>query len=103
MITVRLTAVFSNWRDSLRDSRAKAAIARRIDRLASGNAGDWKPVGEGVSESRIDHGPGYRMYFMRRGALLVVLLCGGDKDSQFKDIVLAKKMAANWIDNEDTR
>ena len=101
MLAVRLTAIFRDWRDSLRDSRAKAAIARRIDRLAAGNAGDVKPVGEGVSELRIDNGPGYRVYYLRRGAVLIVLLCGGDKSTQVKDIAMAKKLAATWTDDED--
>lgn len=101
MIVVRLTYAFRDWRDGLRDSRAKAAIARRIDRLASGNPGDTKFLGKGVSELRIDHGPGYRVYYMRRGALLIVLLCGGDKSTQSKDIAEAMELAANWTDEED--
>ena len=101
MIEVRLTYAFREWRDGLRDSRAKAAIARRIDRLASGNPGDTKFLGKGVSELRIDHGPGYRVYYMRRGALLIVLLCGGDKSTQSKDIAEAMELAANWTDEED--
>ena len=101
MLVVRLTATFRDWRDSLRDSRAKVAIARRIDRLAAGNAGDVKSVGEGVSELRIDNGLGYRVYYLRRGAVLIVLLCGGDKSTQVKDIATAKKLAANWTDDED--
>ena len=101
MIEVRLTYAFRDWRDGLRDSRAKAAIARRIDRLASGNPGDTKFLGKGVSELRIDHGPGYRVYYMRRGALLIVLLCGGDKSTQSKDIAEAIELAANWTDEED--
>ncbi|MFZ2107263.1 MAG: type II toxin-antitoxin system RelE/ParE family toxin [Roseiarcus sp.] len=101
MIEVRLTYAFREWRDGLRDSRAKAAIARRIDPLASGNPGDTKFLGKGVSELRIDHGPGYRVYYMRRGALLIVLLCGGDKSTQSKDIAEAMELAANWTDEED--
>lgn len=96
MIVVRLTYAFRDWRDGLRDSRAKAAIARRIDRLASGNPGDTKFLGKGVSELRIDHGPGYRVYYMR-----LVLLCGGDKSTQSKDIAEAMELAANWTDEED--
>jgi putative addiction module killer protein len=101
MIEVRLTYAFRDWLDGLRDSRAKAGIARRIDRLASGNPGDTKFLGKGVSELRIDHGPGYRVYYMRRGALLIVLLCGGDKSTQSKDIAEAMELAANWTDEED--
>ena len=77
----------------LRDARAKAEVARRVRRLALGNPGDVKPVGDGVSELRIHHGPGYRVYYVQRGNLLVVLLCGGDKDTQAKDIALALKLA----------
>lgn len=77
----------------LRDARAKAEVARRVRRLALGNPGDVKPVGEGVSELRIHYGPGYRVYHMQRGNLLVVLLCGGDKSTQAKDITLALQLA----------
>lgn len=93
MIEVRETGTFSNWLSSLRDARAKAEIARRVRRLALGNPGDVKPVGEGVSELRIHYGPGYRVYFVQRGSLLIVLLCGGDKSAQAKDIALAQKLA----------
>jgi len=77
----------------LRDSEARARIAARVRRLAFGNAGDSKSVGEGVSEMRIHYGPGYRVYFVRRGDTLIVLLCGGDKNSQARDIVAAKRLA----------
>ena len=77
-LQIRRTVAFAKWIDSLRDARAKARLASRIDRLALGNPGEVKPVGEGVSELRIDHGPGYRVYVVRRGETLVVLLCGGD-------------------------
>jgi putative addiction module killer protein len=103
VIEIRVTDAFRDWRDSLRDQRGKAAIARRIDRLADGNAGDVKPVGEGVSEMRIDYGPGYRIYFTRRGAVLVLLLCGGDKSSQARDIAKAKELAESWADEEDDK
>jgi len=93
-LQIRRTVAFAKWIDSLRDARAKARIASRIDRLALGNPGDVKPVGEGVSELRIDHGPGYRVYFVRRGETLVVLLCGGDKAGQDGDIARAKAIAA---------
>jgi putative addiction module killer protein len=76
----------------LRDARAVARIAVRIDRMALGNPGDVKAVGEGVSEMRIDHGPGYRLYFVRRGTEVIVLLCGGDKSTQDRDIAAAKAL-----------
>jgi len=93
MIEVRQTAVFRTWVTGLKDLQARARIAIRIDRLAGGNPGDVKPVGDGVSELRIDCGPGYRLYFTRKGALLVILLCGGDKSSQDRDIRQAKALA----------
>lgn len=95
MITVRQTGEFAGWLKSLRDERAAAKIAQRIVRVQSGLPGDVKPVGEGVSELRIDHGPGYRVYFARRGLVLVILLCGGDKGTQKADIRRAKQMAAD--------
>jgi putative addiction module killer protein len=101
MFAILLTGVFRKWRDSLRDSKAKAAIARRIDRLALGNAGDAKAVGEGVSELRIDHGPGYRLYFMRSGEMVIVLLCGGDKSTQARDIAKAKEIAESFKEEDD--
>ena len=81
--------------DDLRDLRARARIQARIERLAMGNPGDVRPVGEGVSELRIDHGPGYRVYFTRRGQELVVLLAGGDKSTQSEDIRTALHLARN--------
>lgn len=93
MIEIRETEAFSRWLKSLRDAQAKARIAVRIRRLAFGNLGDVKPVGEGISELRISYGPGYRVYFVQRGSLLVVLLCGGDKKTQQKDIEFAKQLA----------
>ena len=80
----------------LRDSRAKALIAARIFRLANGLTGDVKPVGQGISELRIHHGPGYRVYFKQRGNELVILLCGGDKSTQQNDIDTAQRLAAEW-------
>ncbi|MEA2891707.1 MAG: hypothetical protein QOI05_2500 [Bradyrhizobium sp.] len=85
--------VFTAWLDNVKDERAAARIVTRIRRMEIGNAGDMRSVGEGVSEIRIDYGPGYRVYSTRRGRTLVVLLCGGDKKSQRKDIALAKRMA----------
>jgi putative addiction module killer protein len=93
MIEVRETETFSQWLSGLRDARAKAEVARRVRRLALGNPGDVKPVGDGVSELRIHYGPGYRVYYVQRGNLLVVLLCGGDKGTQAKDIAAAVKLA----------
>ncbi len=98
MIEVRKTATFSEWMARLRDHRARAKIAARIDRLAFGNPGDVKPIGEGISELRIHYGPGYRVYFVRRGETLIVLLSGGDKGSQTKDIKTAKTLAARLED-----
>jgi putative addiction module killer protein len=93
MIEVRETAVFSLWLRKLRDQRAKARIAARIRRAAFDNLGDVRPVGAGVSEMRIDYGPGYRVYFVERGKRLIVLLCGGDKSTQDRDIERAKAVA----------
>jgi putative addiction module killer protein len=90
---IRETATFSAWLKALRDSQSRARIAARIRRLAFGNAGDVRPVGEGVSELRIHWGPGYRVYYIQRGAILIVLLCGGDKSTQARDIAIASKLA----------
>ena len=98
MIEIRKTAVFAEWLKKLRDHRARAKIAARIDRLADGNPGDVSPVGEGISELRIHYGPGYRVYFVQRGKVVIVLLCGGDKSTQTKDIKTAKMLAANLED-----
>jgi putative addiction module killer protein len=87
---------FDRWLRGLRDTAARVRIMTRLDRLARGNAGDARSVGEGLSELRIDYGPGYRVYFMRRGAFVVVLLCGGDKSTQEADIKRAKVLAADW-------
>lgn len=93
MIEIRETETFSAWLRQLRDSRAKAKIASRSRRLAFGNPGDVRPAGGGVSELRIDYGPGYRVYYVQRGTALIVLLCGGDKSTQNKDIETARKLA----------
>ena len=93
MIEVRQTEEFSKWLHGLRDERARGRIADRLLRVQADNFGDVKPVGDGVSELRIDYGPGYRVYFVRRGPVVVVLLCGGDKRTQNKDIKHAKKLA----------
>lgn len=93
MIEVRQTEIFDKWLDGLRDGKARTAIALRLVRLEFGNLGDCKPVGEGVLELRIHQGPGYRIYLAQRGSQLIVVLAGGDKSSQAKDIVKAKKIA----------
>jgi putative addiction module killer protein len=98
MIEIRKTLTFSDWMAALRDDRARAKIAARIDRLALHNPGDVEPVGEGISELRIHYGPGYRVYFVQRDMTLIVLLCGGDKSTQAKDIKTAKILAANLED-----
>ena len=95
MLEVRRTEVFARWLDSLRDVRARARVQVRIERLAAGNPGDVRPVGEGVSELRIDYGPGYRVYFKRQGNAVVVLLAGGDKGTQSDDIKIALRLARN--------
>jgi putative addiction module killer protein len=93
MIEIRQTELYSQWFASLRDRKARAHIDARIRRLSLGNPGDVKPVGEGVSELRIDYGPGYRVYFVKRGQALVILLAGGDKHSQDRDIKRAIELA----------
>jgi len=93
VIEVRQTDVFANWLRKLRDHNGRARIQIRIRRLSLGNFGDVRPVGEGVSELRIDYGPGYRVYFQQIGSLLVLLLIGGDKKTQDADIAKAKKLA----------
>ena len=93
MIEVRQTKTYKDWFDNLRDRQTRTRIDIRIRRLSLGNLGDVKPVGEGISELRIDYGPGYRVYFVQRGQALVVLLAGGDKRTQDKDIRLARKLA----------
>lgn len=94
MLEIGRTEHFDNWLIRLKDRTARQKILVRIDRLALGNPGDVKPVGGGVSEIRIDHGPGYRIYFAQRGPVVVILLCGGDKSSQTGDIQRAKDLAA---------
>ncbi len=93
MIEVRETTTFSTWLEDLRDAQARTRVQARIIRVRLGNFGDIKPVGEGVSELRIDYGPGYRVYLIRQGSEVVILLGGGDKQTQDKDIKAAIKLA----------
>ena len=93
MAEVRQTAEFSAWLRRLQDGRGKARIAARIARMTLGNPGDAKSVGKGVMEMRIDHGPGYRVYYVQRGVQIVILLCGGDKQTQRQDIKRAQELA----------
>jgi len=95
MIEIRKTEVFVQWLDDLRDIKARSRVLARIERLAFGNPGDVKPVGEGVSELRIDYGPGYRVYFVKRGQTVIVLLAGGDKSTQARDIRTALRLSRN--------
>lgn len=90
---IEQTETFRDWISSLRDLSGRIAILRRIDRVAHGNLGEIKPLGDGVSEMKIDKGPGYRVYYMRRGELVILLLAGGDKSSQERDIKRAKQLA----------
>jgi putative addiction module killer protein len=100
MIEFRQTETFRKWRVRLKDVRLRALIASRLDRLAFGNAGDVKPVGSGISELRIDYGPGYRVYYKKRGDTIVLLLCGGTKSTQGNDIKMAKRLAQEWSDED---
>jgi putative addiction module killer protein len=95
MIEIRKTEAYAKWIDGLRDIRARARILARVERLAMENPGDVKPVGEGVSELRIHCGPGYRVYYTQRGRELVILLAGGDKSTQARDIQTALRLARN--------
>jgi putative addiction module killer protein len=94
---IRKTGAYQKWFDKLADERAKARIRVRIRRLEEGNPGDVKPVGEGVSEMRIDYGQGYRLYYKDTGKEIIILLCGGDKSTQQADITKAKTLAAEWM------
>jgi putative addiction module killer protein len=98
MIEVRQTAIFREWLDDLADRRAAARIAQRIVRLQAGLLGDAKSVGDGLMELRVDAGPGYRVYFVQRGRVLIVLLCGGNKKTQSRDIERAKALAEELED-----
>ncbi|THF57867.1 type II toxin-antitoxin system RelE/ParE family toxin [Ollibium composti] len=93
---LKQTDTFRKWERKLKDRKARALIAARLYRLANGLAGDVSPVGDGVSELRIHYGPGYRVYFRQQGETIVILLCGGDKDTQARDIATAKRLAEQW-------
>ena len=95
MLAIRKTGTYIRWLDGLRDIHARARVLVRVERLAAGNPGDVRPVGEGVSEMRIDYGPGYRVYYTQRGREVVVLLAGGDKGTQATDIKTALRLARN--------
>ena len=95
MLEIRKTDTYAHWIDNLHDLQARARVQVRIERLAAGNPGDVRPVGEGVSELRIDYGPGYRVYFAKRGREVVILLAGGDKTTQAADIKLALRLLRN--------
>ena len=95
MIEVRETEIYARWLDGLRDLRARARVQVRVERLAEGNPGNVRPVGEGVSELKIDYGLGYRVYFKKKGRQLVILLAEGDKSTQKSDIKVALRLARN--------
>ena len=95
MLEIRKTDTYARWLDGLHDIQARARVLARVERLAAGNPGDVKPVGEGISEMRIDYGPGYRVYYTMRGRTLIILLAGGDKCTQPTDIKTALRLARN--------
>ncbi|OGW33664.1 MAG: addiction module antitoxin RelB [Nitrospirae bacterium GWC2_56_14] len=95
MLEIRKTDTYAKWLDGLRDIHARARVQARVERLAAGNPGDVKPVGEGVSELRIDYGPGYRVYYTMHGRTLIILLAGGNKRTQAADIKTALRLAHN--------
>ena len=99
MFVVRQTETFLAWLDGLKDVRARVRIAARLRQVEAGNLGDWKPVKGEVCEMRVDYGPGYRLYFVRRGRILVLLLNGGDKSTQERDIRRARALAARIGDD----
>jgi putative addiction module killer protein len=99
-VQVRRTEEFAIWLGSLKDRQGRAKILARIDRLEDGNPGKTRSVGAGVVEMKIDFGPGYRVYYIQRGDVMILLLCGGDKSTQDKDIQRAKALAAQWTDVE---
>lgn len=96
MFVIQKTQTYDAWIRRLKDRRAAGRITSRILRAEDGNLGDVKPVGQGVSEMRINYGPGYRVYFLQRGSVVILLLCGGDKSTQSQDILEAKRLAKEW-------
>lgn len=98
MVYIRYTDIYKKWQNALRDEIARAHIARRVERLKQGNPGDVKPVGRGVSEMRINYGPGYRIYYKQVESVVYLLLCGGDKSTQQKDIALALRLAEEELE-----
>lgn len=100
MVEIVKSATFDRWLRKLKDRRAAARVLVRVDRLAGGNPGDVKPVGHGISELRISDGPGYRVYYLQDGPRLILLLCGGDKSSQDRDIKEARRIAEEWRSRE---
>ena len=101
MFSIKPLPEFTEWLGSLKDGLTKRRLVARLHKAQLGNLGDTKPVGQGISELRIDHGPGYRIYFMKRGSTIIILLCGGDKSSQTNDIQTAKRLAAEWSKEND--
>ena len=101
MIEIIQSETFKQWLFGLKDRTARARILIRIKRIETGNLGDVKPVGEGISELRIDHGPGYRLYFMQREQRVIILLCGGDKSTQIRDIDRARMIAKDWRNDHE--
>jgi len=99
-VQVRRTDEFADWLGGLRDKQGRAKILARIDRLEDGNPGKTRSVGAGIVEMKIDFGPGYRVYYIQRGKLLILLLCGGDKSTQENDIKRARAMAIQWAETE---
>lgn len=102
-VRVLRTAVFDNWLQKLRDIDGRRRITRRLDRLSTGNPGDVRPIGGGLSELRINTGPGYRVYYLKDGNTFVLLLCGGDKSSQQRDIEMAHELATEWRSEKERR
>ncbi|MGB3911284.1 MAG: type II toxin-antitoxin system RelE/ParE family toxin [Pseudolysinimonas sp.] len=100
MVEVLRSATFDRWLRKFKDRHAVARILVRIDRLVLGNPGDVRSVGGGVSELKIDHGPGYRVYFAQKGQTVVLLLCGGDKSTQSDDISSAQRIATEWRNDD---
>ena len=98
MVELIKSATFDRWLHNLRDRQARARVEARVRRLSLGNPGDVKAVGGGISEMRIDYGPGYRVYYMQRGPVIIILLCGGDKSTQARDIAKAREIATQWKD-----